>query len=340
MRCIGSPFLYAIYHHAFTISRRPAAAARHFACGGAFAADWKPDKRIELIVPNAPGGGNDRIVRLVQKIAQDRKLVEPPIAIINKPGAGVVLGLTYLNMHPGDGHTIAIISATFTGDSISGRNTIGINDLTPLAQLFTEYVAFAVRADSPIKTAKDLVARLKADPGTVSTAIAGGIGNHNYIALALLARAAGGDLKKLKPVVFNGGSEAITAAMGGHVEMVISPAATVLPHMRAGNMRMLAIAAPKRLPGPYAAIPAWNEFGVTAPLSNWRAIVGPRGLTAAQTAYWENVFARVVETDEWKNMLEENSLTSDFLRSVETRAQLKTEFDEMKGIMTELGLVK
>ena len=308
--------------------------------GSAFAADWRPDKRIEIVVPNAPGGGNDRIVRLVQKIAQERKLIDPPTTITNKPGAGVVLGLTYLNTHPGDGHYIGIISATFTGDSISGRNTIGLNDLTPIAQLFTEYVAFATRTNSPIKTAKDLVARLKADTSTVSTAIAGGIGNHNYTALALLARAAGGDLKRLKAVVFNGGSEAITAAMGGHVELVISPAATLLPHVRAGNMRILAIGAPVRLPGPYAAIPAWKELGVDAPLANWRAIVGPRGLSPAQTAYWENVFSRVVASDEWKKMLEENSLVSEFLRSADTRAQLKIEYDELKAIMVELGLAK
>ncbi|MEI7681180.1 MAG: tripartite tricarboxylate transporter substrate binding protein [Betaproteobacteria bacterium] len=308
--------------------------------GSAFSADWRPDKRIEIVVPNAPGGGNDRIVRLVQKIAQERKLIDPQTIITNKPGAGVVLGLTYLNTHPGDGHYIGIISATFTGDSISGRNTIGLNDLTPIAQLFTEYVAFGTRTNSPIKTAKDLVARLKVDTGTVSTAIAGGIGNHNYTALALLARAAGGDLKGLKAVVFNGGSEAITAAMGGHVELVISPAATLLPHVRAGTMRILAIGAPVRLPGPYASIPAWKELGVDAPLSNWRAIVGPRGLSLAQTAYWENVFSRVVDSDEWKKMLEENSLVSEFLRSGETRAQLKIEYEELKAIMVELGLAK
>ena len=310
------------------------------ACGSAFAADWRPDKRIEIVVPNAPGGGNDRIARLIQRIGQERKLVEPVMTIVNKPGAGVVMGLTYLNTHAGDGHYIGILSATYTCDLISGRTAIGVNDITPLAQLFTEYVAFATRADSPVKSAKDLMARLKADPGLVSTAISGGVGNHNYVALALMTRAAGGDLKKLKPVLFSGGADAITSAMGGHVEMVISPAATVLPHVQSGKLRMLAIAAPKRLPGPYAAIPVWKEFGVDALLSNWRAMVGPRGLGAAQVAYWENVFARAVDSDEWKSMLEENSLTGEFLRSAETRAQLKVEYDELKGIMSELGLVK
>jgi putative tricarboxylic transport membrane protein len=219
-------------------------------CSNSVAADWKPERRIEFVVPNAAGGGNDRVARLVARLAQEHHFVDPVISVINKPGAGVVLGLTYLNQHAGDGHYTAIISATFIGDNISGRSTIGIADITPIAQLFTEYVGFAVKADSPIKTGKDLMARLSADSGSVSTAISGGIGNHNYIALALVARAAGGDLKKLKVVVFNGGSEAITAALGGHVDLVVSPAATILPHVRAGNLRLIAITAPRRLTGP------------------------------------------------------------------------------------------
>jgi putative tricarboxylic transport membrane protein len=315
------------------------AALMTVACG-AGAADWKPDKRIEIVVPNAPGGGNDRIARLVQRIAQENRYVDPVMTVVNKPGAGVMLGLNYINQHAGDGHYVGIISSTFLGDNISGRNTMSIADITPIAQLFTEYVAFAVKSDSPVKTGRDLVARLRADANSVSTAISGGIGNHNYIALALLTRAAGGDLKKLKVVVFNGGAESITAALGGHVELVVAPAATVLPHARAGGLRMLAIAAPKRLPGPYAAVPAWQELGVNATISNWRVIVGPRGMTAPQTGYWENVFARVVDTDEWKGMLEKDSLTGEFLRSAETRAQLKSEYDELKAVMTELGLVK
>ena len=306
----------------------------------AVAADWKPDKRVEIVVPNAAGGGNDRAARLVLKIAQENRLVDAVMTVVNKPGAGVVLGLNYLNQHPGDGHYIGIISATFLGDNISGRSSIGIADITPIALLFTEYLGFAVKPDSPIKSGKDLIARLKADPGAVSTAIAGGIGNHNYTALALVTRAAGGDPKKLKVVVFNAGSEAVTAALGGHVDLVVSPAATILPHAQSGNLRLIAITAPRRLPGPYAAVPAWKELGADAVLSNWRAMIGPRGMTPPQIAFWENVLARVVDSDEWKNMLERNLLAGEFMRSVETRNQLKSEYDELKAMITELGVMK
>ena len=311
------------------------------ASGQAVKGDWKPDKRaVEIVIPNAPGGGNDRIMRLVVKIAQELKLVDTPMNLVHKPGAGVVMGMNYLNQHPGDASYIGIVSATLLGDYVSGRSPIGPADVMPIAQLFTEYVAFAVRPDSALRSGKDVMARLKADPGSVSTSISGGIGNHNYIALALVARAAGADVKKLKVVVYNSGADSNIAAMGGHVDMVISPAATVLPHVQGGKLRYLAIAAPKRLAGVFSDVPVWKELGANAVLSNWRTIVGPRGMTPPQIAYWENVLARVVESDEWKQMLEKSQVTGEFLRSAETRGQLKADYEELKTIMTELGLTR
>ena len=304
------------------------------------AAEWKPAKRIEVVVPNAPGGGNDRIIRLVLKIAQEQKLIEPVVSVIHKPGAGVVMGLTYLNQFAGDGHHVAIISSTFLGDHASGRSSFGPSEITPIAQLFTEYVAFAVKPDSTLKSAKDVLARLKADVAALSASLSGGPGNHNHIALSMVARAAGADAKKLKIVVYSSGADALTAALGGHVDMVVAPAASVLPHVQAGRLRFIALAAPKRLEGAFASVPVWKEAGANAVTSNWRAIVGPRGLPQPQAEYWENVLARVVDSDEWKKMLERDGVTNEFLRGARMREELKSDYEELKAVMTELGLVK
>ena len=303
-------------------------------------AEWKPTKRIEVVVPNAPGGGNDRLVRLVFKIAQEQKLIEPIVNVVHKPGAGVVMGLTYLNQFAGDGHHIAIVSSTFLGDYVSGRSAISPTDITPIAQLFAEYVAFAVKPDSPLKSAKEVMARLTADVTSLSTAISGGPGNHNHIALSMVARAAGADAKKLKVVVFSSGADAMTAALGGHVDMVVAPAASVLPHVQAGRLRFVALAAPRRLEGAFASVPVWKELGADAVTSNWRAMVGPRGLPQPQIDYWEQVFARVVESEDWKKMIERDGVTAEFLRSARLRDELKADYAELRAVMGALGLVK
>ena len=309
-------------------------------CAMVQAADWKPTRRIEVVVPNAPGGGNDRLVRLVLKIAQEQRLIEPVVNVIHKPGAGVVMGLNYLNQFAGDGHHLAIVSSTFLGDYVSGRSTISPMDITPIAQLFTETVAFAVKPDSSLKSAKDVMTRLKEDVGSFSTSISGGPGNHNHLALSMVARAVGADSKKLKVVVFNSGADAITAAIGGHVDMLVAPAASVLPQVQAGRLRFVALAAPRRLEGAFASVPVWKELGVNAVTSNWRAMVGARGLPPAQIDYWENVFARVVASDEWKKMLARDLVTNQFLRSARLREALKSDYDELKSVMTELALIK
>lgn len=306
----------------------------------AVAADWKPDKRVEIVVTSGPGGGNDRIARMLQKIIQDHRLVDVVTTVVNKPGAGQVVGLSYLNQHAGDGHYMAISSVSFLANFVAGRSAISHTDVVPVALLFTEYVGFAVRPDSSIKTGRDLLAVLKADAGSISTAISGGFANHNYIALGAVTRAVGGDIKKLKVALFNSGHESMTAMLGGHVDLLVAPAATTLPQFQAGKLRLIAITAPKRLEGAFSEVPAWRELGANAVVSNWRIMLGPRGMTPQQASYWDSVLARVVETDDWKKMLERDLLTGDFMRSPDARNYLQAQHDELKVVLAEFGLLK
>ncbi len=307
----------------------------------ATAPEWRPDKRIEMVVPSGPGGGNDRLLRIVQKTMQERKLSDVPMTIVNKPGAGQVVGVAYMNSQPPDGHHIGIVSVSFMTNYITGRSPIGHTDLTPIAHLFGEYVAFAVKPDSKIKTGKDLLAMLAADPGSISASMSGGgAGNHNHLALATVTRAVGGDIRKLKTVSYPSGRDATMAVLGGHVDLGVAPAATLLPQVQSGQLRMIAITAPKRLDGPFTGVPTWSELGAQAIVSNWRVIVAPRGTGAQPVAYWEDVIARVVETEDWKKMLEDDALTSHFLRSAETRGYLSAQHDELRALLRALGLTK
>ena len=315
-------------------------ASMSFAAGAA-EAQWKPDKRVvEIIVPSGTGGGNDRAARLIQSIMQNEKLVEVATTVVNKPGAGMAAGMAYLQQHPGDGNFLLLTSVGFLTNQITGRSPHGAQDVVPVALLCEEYVGFAVHPDSKIRTGKDLLAALKADAGSVSTSMASGGGNHNHLALAAVTRAAGGDLKKLKIVVFPSGSAATTALMGGHVDLAVAPAANLMLYQQSGQLRMIGITAPKRQEGGLAAVPTWREQGVDAVQSNWRVILLPKGATPQQVAYWENVFARVVEAPEWKRMLEKDVLEAHFLRSAQTRAFLNSESEDLKGLLNALGLVK
>ena len=307
---------------------------------GAAEARWKPDKHVEIIVPSGTGGGNDRTARLIQAVMQQGKLVNVVTTVVNKPGAGMAAGMAYLNQHPGDGHYLLITSVGFLTNHITGRSPFSPQDVVPVALLIEEYVGFAVHPDSKLRTGKDLLAALKTDAGSISTSMASGAGNHNHLALSTVTRAVGGDLKKLKIVVFPSGSAATIAMMGGHVDLTVAPVANLLPHLQSGQLRMIALTAPKRQEGPLAAVPTWREQGVNAVLSNWRVVLLPKGATPQQAAYWENVFARLVENGEWKKMLEQDVVEGHFLRSAQTRKFLDEEYEELKSMLSALGLTK
>ena len=300
---------------------------------------WKPQKNLEIVVGTSPGGGQDLAARAVQRLMQEKRLIDISSVVVNKAGAGRSLGFMYLNQHPGDGHYMMLVTTSLITSPLMGLTPITYNDLTPLAMLFDEYIVTTVAAGSSIRNAGDLLARLKADPASVSLGIttAGGGG---HLGFALAARAAGVDVKKLKTVVFKSGGESITALLGGHIDVVTSTTAAPVSHVRAGKLRIIAIAAPKRMPGELASVPTWREYGINAVFTNWRGMVGPRGMIAPQIAYWERVLSAVVDSPEFRSELEKNFWVGNFARSEEMRGMLRAEHEEQKALLTELGLAK
>ena len=302
-------------------------------------ASWKPQKNVEIVVGTSPGGGQDTSARAVQRLLQEKQLIEVASTVVNKPGGGSSLGYAYLNQHPGNAHYVMLSTTPLITNPITGLMTITHNDLTPLAMLFDEYIVATVAAGSPIKSGKELLARLKADPGSLSIGIPGA-GGGGHLGFALAAKAAGIEVKKLKTVVFKSGGDSITALLGGHIDVATSTTAAPVPHHRAGKLRMVAIAAPKRLVGELSSVPTWREQGVPTEFANWRGMVGPRGLTPPQVSYWERVFSAVVDTPEFKRDLENNYWVASFARSNEMRARLKAEHEELKALLTDLGMAK
>jgi putative tricarboxylic transport membrane protein len=276
----------------------------------------------------------------MQSLLQDRKLVEVPVAVLNKPGGAGTLGLTYLNQHPGSGRHFLVTSPTLLTNHIMGKTTVTYRDLTPLAIIGTEHVVFTVRSDSPIKTAADLVSRLKQDPASVSFALATALGNHNHIAIAQVARGLKADLQKLRVVVFTGSGQVATSLLGGHVDVATSPASAVLSHAAGGTVRILAVSAERRQTGPLAHVPTWKELGIAAVSGNVRNVVGPAGMNSAQVQYWDGVFEKLTAQEEWKQEAERNTLENTYMNAAQTRAAMDAMHAELTVILKELGLAK
>lgn len=303
-------------------------------------AQWKPEKNVEFVIGTGTGGAFDRTARVVQRIWKDSGLMPANTLVLNKPGAGQSLALTYVNQFAGDGHYLSVASGIIFANHLTGRTPHQYTDFTPLAMLFNEPTVFAVHAESGAKSARELLERLRREPHVPSFAIGSALGSATHVAAALVVKAAGGDVRKMKAVVLNSSGDSVTQVLGGHIDVVISPATLVLPHAHAGKLRMIAVAAPRRVKGALSEVPSWRELGVDAVSLNWRGIIGPRGLSAAQVAYWESVFSRTVKTAAWQAEVSTNVWEDSYMGSREARQFLDMEYAAARQNLGELGLAK
>ena len=161
-----------------------------------------------------------------------------------------------------------------------------------------------------------------------------------HLPVALLTRAVGGNSKELKIVGFRGSSEAITSLMGEHVKLVPTAAGNAAPHVATGKLHIVGVAAPKRFSGVLANAPTWQEQGVDLVWGGWRAIVGPKGMTAAHVTFWESVLRRATQAPEWKTDLEKNFWSDDFATGEALRKDLEKDYASMKSVLVDLGLAK
>ena len=306
---------------------------------GHAATTWKPDKPVELIATNAPGGGSDRILRIMSNVLQERKQLSTAANVVNKPGAGGSVAYAYLNQHPGDGHFLVLGSKAILTNNITGRGP-SYTEFTPVAHLFSEYISITVRPDSPIKSGKDVVDRVRKDPGSVSFGVATSLGGANHQAAAAALKAAGLDIRKMRVVIFPSGGAATTAMLGGHVDVVPITAAFAASMAKQGQVRVVAVTSPTRMPGVLADVPTWREQGSDAIVTNWRIMLGPKGLSDAQVSYWEEALQRLNDSDEWKKELEANAWKSEFMRGAETRKFLERENTEVRNFLVDLGMAK
>lgn len=318
-------------------------AALAFAAHGAVP-EWQPKNAVEIMVASGPGGGMDRTARTIQMIVREKKLADVTFNVVNRAGGGGTIGWNYLSRHPHDAQYLAIGSPALLTNHVMGKSALSNADFTPLAMLASEYTAFAVSTNSPVKTGKDLIARLRADPRSVSIAISTSIGSGNHVAIGKVGKAAGVDISKLRLVIFNATGEAITAVIGGHVDLVPVTTSSVLPYIQGAGkqsgLRIIAIAAPQRASGMLADVPTWREQGVNVVQDSFRAILGAKDLTAPQIAYWDGVFGALARSPAWKKDIEDNYCVNNYQPAAGAAKYLAAQYEDFKIELKDLGVVK
>lgn len=146
-------------------------------------------------------------------------------------------------------------------------------------------------------------------------------------------------MRKLKIVVFGSSGDAMAALLGGHVDVLSVTPGNFLPLLEARKIRIAGVASAKRLGGPLAAVPTFKEQGLDVVFDVPRSIIAPKGLSTDQIRYWDGVFQRLIKTEGWRQALEKNQWDEDYLNSDGLRKSLKAQYEILKDVLTELGMV-
>lgn len=303
------------------------------------AQDWKPAQNVDIIVASGAGGSSDRTARVVQRLLQPNPAF-PSISVTNRPGGGGTVAWTYLAQHPGNPHYIATFSPTMVTNQLLGVTKLRYTDFTPLSIILREYVLVSVNADSAITSGKSLLEHIRKDPTALSFAFSASPGNHNHVVIGMIFKAAGADPKQAKVVIQKSGGAGATSVMGGHIDVLVGAPANVLPHIAAGKMRAVGLSAPQRQAGAAAVLPTLKEQGIDAVFYSWRGFLGAKDLTPAQVAFWNSAFAKALQEDDWKKDLAKNAWAEDLKNAAETRKHLDSEYEVIKGMLGDLGLLK
>jgi putative tricarboxylic transport membrane protein len=302
---------------------------------------WKPERAVQIVAGTPPGGGLDRVARALAATLTEACLLDVAVEVLNVPGDGARRAWThYVDNHPGDGHVIGISSPNLTSDYLVGIANFEHTRYTPIATLVTEYIAFAVRADSPLKTGIDLLARLGREPRAVTVALSTALGNPNHVALAKLTRHAGGDVNAPVIRVFDTALDAVADVIAGGADIAAVTAASVMAELQAGRVRLIGISAPARLTGLFADTPDWSEQGADCIVGAWRGVTGPAGMTSAQVRFWADVLRAAVAQPSWQQALSRLSWSAMYHDGPSLQAYLEAERAEFVTVLGDLGLLK
>jgi len=233
-----------------------------------------PSKPVRLIVPYPPGGGNDTLARLFgQKLAER---LGQPVVIDNRPGAGTMIGTEAASKSPGDGYTF-LLSSVVTHALMPHLYTKipfdALRDFVPITTLAVAPTVVIVNRALPVNSLSDLIALARASPGKYAFA-SGGSGTTPHISGEVFKAMTKTDFLH---VAYKGGGPAITDLIGGQVHVMFDTAASGMPHVKAGRLKALAIAAPKRY-AEYPDLPTFTEAGLPGyEVNSWYSLHAPAG---------------------------------------------------------------
>ena len=305
---------------------------------------WVPSKNVEFIVPAGTGGGADQMARFLQGVVTKHKLMDQPLVIINKSGGAGAEGFLDVKGSRPDGHKIIItLSNLFTTPLATGV-PFNWKDLTPVSMLALDEFVLWVNAEAPYKTTVELTKAIK--QGDNRKFKLGGTGSkqEDQIIAVAIEKATG---KKITYIPFKGGGDVAVQLVGKHIDLTVNNPIEAVAHWKGGSLRAMCVfdSTPMPYPKKITATQSWKDVptcksqGLDVEYLMLRGIFMPPKSTAAQVAYFENLFKKVRETPDWKEFMETGAFKDAFMTGNAFQEWLLKAEVEHYRLMKEAGFI-
>jgi putative tricarboxylic transport membrane protein len=298
--------------------------------------DNKPVTDLRIMVPNSPGGGYDTTARTIAKVMEDGKIASG-VEVFNLSGAGGTVGLQRTVNEKGNGKLAMQMGLGVVGASYTQKSPAKLTQTTPIAKVIEEPGAIVVPKNSPYQTINDLVSAWKADPKKIAVGGGSSPGGPDHLLPMQLARAVGIDPKQVSFVSYDGGGELLPAVLGGKIAFGASGVGEFLDQVEAGQVRVLAVTSEQRLDA-VKDTPTLKESDIDLVFTNWRGIVAPPEISAADKQTWIDVLTKMHDTDAWEAELTKHGWTDAFVTGDEFGTFLTAQDKAVADILTGLGL--
>lgn len=292
-----------------------------------------PEKPIEFVVHQAPGGGSDLFVRGIIDMLMKEKIVSVPMPVLNKAGGSGAVAVAYVAQKKGDSYTI--FATTTPVFSTMARRNMTLDDFTPVCRLVIDPNVLCVKVDSPYKDITELIAAAKKTRKSVKMGV-GSIGGTDHQIGHMIGKTAG---VEFNIIGFKTGGEAFTALLGGHVDFSTTNPSEMAGQLEAGKVRFLATLTEKRLPY-LPNIPTMKEKGIDLVFLQSRGFFMPKGVPVEVVKYFETAFDKLRQTDAWKKYIKDDMLLDAYQNGSEFKAWLEKEMVLYSANIKEMGLIE
>jgi len=319
-----------------------------FGTGGAiaaavFALSGAAVSAQECIAPANPGGGWDFTCRQVGKSLQDLGLIDQTMQVVNLAGGGGGVAFAEVVNKRGEDDELIVAASAATATRLAQGAYPGntMDQVRWLAAIGADYGVIAVASDSPVNTLPELLDQIKADPTAVSVAGGSAVGGWDHLKVLIAANAYGiDDVRSVKYIAFDGGGEAVTQLLAGSVQAFTGDISEAKGFVDSGDIKVIAVLAPDRLPGEFAEFPTAKEQGIDAIGANWRGFYAPGGMTDEAYGDWVGKIGDLYASDEWKEVMATNGLAPLDLQGADFQNFVAESVGQIQTISKEIGIIK